>query len=192
MSHLRAGSLTPLKRSSTPSTWISFGASRCRVRLERVEIGAEQLDLDGLRRAGKIVDDVGEDLYELDVQPRNSGLDDLRAHVVDHLVARAVAIGLALETARQMSPRILFRREQAELRARPARRAATSGVAASMRSAMSDLPVGLVERRSARSEVVEDERAFVDLGKKAGADEPVCDETERRAARSRRRSRARA
>ena len=53
-----------------------------RIRLERVELFPEQLDLDRLRVPGQIIDDVGEDLHELDVQPRCRGLD-LRPHLVD-------------------------------------------------------------------------------------------------------------
>ena len=51
------------------------------VRFQRIEPLAEQLDLDGLRRTGEIVDHVRQDLDELDMEPRYRGVDRA-SHVV--------------------------------------------------------------------------------------------------------------
>ena len=124
----------------------------------------------GRRRAGEIVDDVGEDLHELDAQPRHRRLD-LAAHVVDDLERRrdrARARGLSRTT---MSPRFCSVAKSPS--SAPVRRdvPATSGVGARIRSTMctcrsvsaSAVPPGV--------EVVEDERPLVHLRQEPGGHE---------------------
>jgi hypothetical protein len=62
------GSLTPLKRSSSPSTFSSFSARALVRTLSSARGRAEELDLHRTRRTREIVDDVGQDLHELDAQ----------------------------------------------------------------------------------------------------------------------------
>ena len=179
------GSLTPLYRSSTPSTLRDLGLEPLRVRFERVESAPNSLISTGSRRAGEIVDDVGENLHELDVQPRHRGLrsSPRTSSMTSKLErSRSDCFGLSRTT---MSPRVLLGREKPELRAVRRDVPATSGVDA--RIARRCAPAG-PSRSSAvppGREVVEHERALVDLGEKAGADEALHEEPGERRARPR-------
>ena len=97
---------------------------------------------------------------------RGTAASIFAAHLVDHFGRRAVALALRLESHDDVAA-ILLRREQAELGAGAPRR---PGDLRRRRENLLDdvhLPVGLGQRRAARAEVVEDERAFVDLRQEA-------------------------
>ena len=84
-----------------------------RVILQTIQIGSIKLDLERTRGAREIVDDVGENLDELDAQPRDGGLD-LHTHLVDHLENRARALSRRPEPGDDISS-ILRRCEQSQL-----------------------------------------------------------------------------
>src|SRR5437773_8918113 len=84
-----------------------------RVRLERVQPLAEQLDLHRLRRPGEIIDDVRQNLDELDMQARHRRIDGITYVVHDREdVPRAAA---RRSEPRGDVARVLCGREQAEL-----------------------------------------------------------------------------
>src|SRR6185503_14976920 len=66
------------------------------------QVRSEELDLDRARRTGEIVDHVGQNLHELDAQPRHRRLN-LGPNVIDHLLARAIALTGILEPDRDVA-----------------------------------------------------------------------------------------
>src|SRR5438477_353867 len=83
-----------------------------RVRLERVEVGTEESNLDRPRRPREIVDDVRQNLHELDVEARHGGAD-LVAHIGDHLEDGTAALARRLETRDNVTS-VLLRGKQSE------------------------------------------------------------------------------
>src|SRR5690349_13614350 len=142
-----------------------------RVGLERVEIRAEKTNLHRARRAREIVDHVGENLNELDVQPRYDRRN-LAAYFVNDLEDRPTALAPRLETRDDVT-RVLLRREQPELRSGASRRA---GDLRSTREYSLDdveLSIRLGECGAAGREVIEHKRALVHLRQEPGADEAM-------------------
>ena len=74
-----AGSLTPLCRSTSPSTFSIGAAIVSAYASQRVQVVAEELDLHRAGAPGQVVDHVGEDLHELDARAAGAATRSSRA-----------------------------------------------------------------------------------------------------------------
>ena len=164
---------TPLKTSTTPCTFADRHRDLLRRSPQRRGVFAENTDLDRLRRADQIADQIGEDAGKFDAQ-RGSVDSILWRSWLRHVIGRRRIFQLDREVAG-----VRFRHAgEAELRSRPPRISIHLGHLFQHLLDVMQHPVGLVERRTGRRDVIENEAVLLELGQELGAETFVDEERE--------------